>query len=193
MKSIINTIDQDNIETPSEEKIQNFINLVGISTITSAYLIDDSNTKLEDEYRYKNRELCKAIKTRISEEMPGMNFKFYQPRKNYDYWKRWNASVNVYHKLDDIFVYVELHLITEIDTGITNVFYNVISDNSKIEEKLKFKELVKDKLENFGEFTLDMNYGIYSMKYINISDYEQDELIKLATDKYKKLIEAVIN
>ena len=193
MKSIINTIDQDNLATPSEEKILNFINLVGISTITSAYLIDDSNTKLEDEYRYKNRELCKAIKTRISEEMPGMNFKFYQPRKNYDYWKRWNASVNVYHKLDDIFVYVELHLITEIDTGITNVFYNVISDNSKIEEKLKFKELVKDKLENFGEFTLDMNYGIYSMKYINISDYEQDELIKLATDKYKKLIEAVIN
>lgn len=193
MKSIINTIDQDNLATPSEEKILNFINLVGISTITSAYLIDDSNTKLEDEYRYKNRELCKAIKTRISEEMPGMDFKFYQPRKNYDYWKRWNASVSVYHKLDDIFVYVELHLITEIDTGITNVFYNVISDNSKIEEKLKFKEHLKDKLENFGEFTLDMNYGIYSMRYINISDYEQDELIKLATDKYKKLIEAVIN
>lgn len=193
MKSIINTIDQDNLATPSEEKILNFINLVGISTITSAYLTDDSNTKLEDEYRYKNRELCKAIKSRISEEITGIDFKVYQPRKNYDYWKRWNASVNVYHKLDDIFVYIELHLITEIDTGITNVFYNVISDNSKIEEILKFKELVKDKLENFGEFTLDMNYGIYSMKYINISDYEQDELIKLATDKYKKLIEAVIN
>lgn len=193
MNSIINTIDQDDIKAPSEEKIQNFINLVGISTITSAYLINDSNTKLEDEYRYKNRELCKAIKTRISEEIPGMDFKFYQPRKNYDYWKRWNASVNIYHKLDDIFIYVELHLITEIDTGITDVFYNVISDNSKIEEKLKFKEHLKDKLENFGEFTWDMNYGIYSMKYVNISDYEQDELIKLATDKYKELIEAIFN
>lgn len=65
MKSILNTIDQDNIATPSEEKIQNFINIVGISTITSAYLNDDSNTKLEDEYRYNNRELCKAYKIEI--------------------------------------------------------------------------------------------------------------------------------
>ena len=100
MKSIINTIDQDNLATPSEEKILNFINLVGISTITSAYLTDDSNTKLEDEYRYKNRELCKAIKSRISEEITGIDFKVYQPRKNYDYWKRWNACVYFYQILD---------------------------------------------------------------------------------------------
>ena len=123
MKSIINTIDQDNLATPSEEKILNFINLVGISTITSAYLTDDSNTKLEDEYRYKNRELCKAIKSRISEEITGIDFKVYQPRKNYDYWKRWNACVYFYKILDDVEIYFELHLITKIDTGITDVFY----------------------------------------------------------------------
>lgn len=193
MSSIINTIDQDNIKAPSEEKIQNFINLVGISTITSAYLIDDSNTKLEDEYRYKNRELCNTIKSRISEEMPGMNFKFYQPRKNHDYWKRWNAGVYFYQKLEDVELYVELQLITEIDTGITNVFYQVNSASTKMEDKQKFKDLIKDKLENFDEFTWDLNAGSYSMKYINISDYETDELVKLAIDKYKKIIDAVIN
>lgn len=193
MNSIINTIDQDNIATPSEEKILNFINLVGISTITSAYLIDDSNTKLEDEYRYKNRELCKAIKSRISEEIDGIDFKVYQPRKNYDYWKRWNACVYFYRKLDDVEIYFELHLITEIDTGITNMFYKVISASSKMEDKLKFKNLLQDKLEIFNEFTWDMDAGAYSLEFKNISDYEYDELVKLATDKYKKITEAIIN
>lgn len=191
--SIINTIDQDNIATPSEEKIQNFINLVGISTITSAYSTDQSNSDLEDEHRYKNRELCKAIKSRISEEINGIDFKVYQPRKNYDYWKRWNAGVYFYHKLDDVEIYLELQLITEIDTGTTNVFYQVNSASTKIDDKIKFKDLIKDKLKNFNEFTWDMDSGSYSMKFINISDYQSDELIKTATDKYKEIIDAIIN
>lgn len=193
MNSIINTIDQDNIATPSEEKIENFINLVGISTITSAYSTDQSNSDLEDEYRYKNRELCKAIKSRISKEVEGIDFKVYQPRKNYDYWKRWNAGVYFYYKLDDVELYVELQLITEIDTGITNIFYQVNSASSKMEDKIKFKDLIKDKLKNFNDFTWDMNSGSYSLKFINISDYEPDELVKLATDKYKEIIDPIIN
>ena len=193
MKSIINTVDQDNIATPSEEKIQNFISIVGISTITSASLTDNSDSKLEEEYRYKNRDLCKAIKSRISEEINGIDFKVYQPRKNYDYWKRWNAGVYLFHKLEEVDLFVELQIITELDTGTTNVFYQVNSASAKMEDKLKFKELVKDKLENLDEFTWDMDTGSYSMKFINISDYEPDEFVNLASEKYKKIIEEVIN
>lgn len=193
MKSIINTIDQDNLATPSEEKILNFINLVGISTITSAYLIDDSNTKLEDEYRYKNRELCKAIKSRISEEITGIDFKVYQPRKNYDYWKRWNACVYFYKILDDVEIYFELHLITKIDTGITDVFYKIISASTKMEDKEKFKNLLQDKLEKFKEFTWDMDTGTYSMEFNNITEYDFDEIVNLTSEKYKEITEAIIN
>ncbi|MDK7354524.1 P-loop NTPase fold protein [Peptoniphilus harei] len=193
MKSIINTIDQDNLATPSEEKILNFINLVGISTITSAYLTDDSNTKLEDEYRYKNRELCKAIKSRISEEITGIDFKVYQPRKNYDYWKRWNACVYFYQILDDVEIYFELHLITKIDTGITDIFYKIISASTKMEDKVKFKNLLQDKLEKFKEFTWDMDTGTYSMEFNNIGEYDSDEIVNLASEKYKEITEAIIN
>lgn len=193
MKSIINTIDQDNLVTPSEEKILNFINLVGISTITSAYLTDDSNTKLEDEYRYKNRELCKAIKLRISEEITGIDFKVYQPRKNYDYWKRWNACVYFYQILDDVEIYFELHLITKIDTGITDIFYKIISASTKMEDKVRFKNLLQDKLEKFKEFTWDMDTGTYSMEFNNISEYDSDEIVNLASEKYKEITEAIIN
>lgn len=193
MKSIINTIDQDNLATPSEEKILNFINLVGISTITSAYLTDDSNTKLEDEYRYKNRELCKAIKSRLSEEITGIDFKVYQPRKNYDYWKRWNACVYFYKILDDVEIYFELHLITKIDTGITDVFYKIISASTKMEDKEKFKNLLQDKLEKFKEFTWDMDTGTYSMEFNNITEYDFDEIVNLASEKYKEITEAIIN
>lgn len=193
MKSIINTIDQDNLATPSEEKILNFINLVGISTITSAYLADDSNTKLEDEYRYKNRELCKAIKSRISEEITGIDFKVYQPRKNYDYWKRWNACVYFYKILDDVEIYFELHLITKIDTGITDVFYKIISASTKMEDKEKFKNLLQDKLEKFKEFTWDMDTGTYSMEFNNITEYDFDEIVNLTSEKYKEITEAIIN
>lgn len=193
MKSIINTIDQDNLATPSEEKILNFINLVGISTITSAYLTDDSNTKLEDEYRYKNRELCKAIKSRISEEITGIDFKVYQPRKNYDYWKRWNACVYFYKILDDVEIYFELHLITKIDTGITDIFYKIISASTKMEDKVKFKNLLQDKLEKFKEFTWDMDTGTYSMEFNNIGEYDFDEIVNLASEKYKEITEAIIN
>ncbi|MDU7151376.1 MAG: P-loop NTPase fold protein [Peptoniphilus grossensis] len=193
MKSIINTIDQDNLATPSEEKILNFINLVGISTITSAYLTDDSNTKLEDEYRYKNRELCKAIKSRISEEITGIDFKVYQPRKNYDYWKRWNACVYFYKILDDVEIYFELHLITKIDTGITDVFYKIISASTKMEDKEKFKNLLQDKLEKFKEFTWDMDTGTYSMEFNNITEYDFDEIVNLTSEKYKEITEAIIN
>lgn len=193
MKSIINTIDQDNLATPSEEKILNFINLVGISTITSAYLTDDSNTKLEDEYRYKNRELCKAIKSKISEEITGIDFKVYQPRKNYDYWKRWNACVYFYKILDDVEIYFELHLITKIDTGITDIFYKIISASTKMEDKVKFKNLLQDKLEKFKEFTWDMDTGTYSMEFNNISEYDFDEIVNLTSEKYKEITEAIIN
>ncbi|MFR2892672.1 P-loop NTPase fold protein [Peptoniphilus grossensis] len=193
MKSIINTIDQDNLSTPSEEKILNFINLVGISTITSAYLTDDSNTKLEDEYRYKNRELCKAIKSKISEEITGIDFKVYQPRKNYDYWKRWNACVYFYKILYDVEIYFELHLITKIDTGITDIFYKIISASTKMEDKVKFKNLLQDKLEKFKEFTWDMDTGTYSMEFNNIGEYDFDEIVKLASEKYKEITEAIIN
>lgn len=193
MKSIINTIDQDNLATPSEEKILNFINLVGISTITSAYLTDDSNTKLEDEYRYNNRELCKAIKSRISEEITGIDFKVYQPRKNYDYWKRWNACVYFYKILDDVEIYFELHLITKIDTGITDVFYKIISASTKMEDKEKFKNLLQDKLEKFKEFTWDMDTGTYSMEFNNITEYDFDEIVNLTSEKYKEITEAIIN
>ena len=193
MKSIINTIDQDNLATPSEEKILNFINLVGISTITSAYLTDDSNTKLEDEYRYKNRELCKAIKSKISEEITGIDFKVYQPRKNYDYWKRWNACVYFYKILDDVEIYFELHLITKIDTGITDIFYKIISASTKMEDKVKFKNLLQDKLEKFKEFTWDMDTGTYSMEFNNIGEYDSDEIVNLASEKYKEITEAIIN
>lgn len=193
MKSIINTIDQDNLATPSEEKILNFINLVGISTITSAYLTDDSNTKLEDEYRYKNRELCKAIKSRLSEEITGIDFKVYQPRKNYDYWKRWNACVYFYKILDDVEIYFELHLITKIDTGITDIFYKIISASTKMEDKVKFKNLLQDKLEKFKEFTWDMDTGTYSMEFNNIGEYDSDEIVNLASEKYKEITEAIIN
>lgn len=193
MKSIINTIDQDNLATPSEEKILNFINLVGISTITSAYLTDDSNTKLEDEYRYKNRELCKAIKSKISEEITGIDFKVYQPRKNYDYWKRWNACVYFYKILDDVEIYFELHLITKIDTGITDIFYKIISASTKMEDKVKFKNLLQDKLEKFKEFTWDMDTGTYSMEFNNITEYDFDEIVNLTSEKYKEITEAIIN
>lgn len=193
MKSIINTIDQDNLATPSEEKILNFINLVGISTITSAYLTDDSNTKLEDEYRYKNRELCKAIKSKISEEITGIDFKVYQPRKNYDYWKRWNACVYFYKILDDVEIYFELHLITKIDTGITDIFYKIISASTKMEDKVKFKNLLQDKLEKFKEFTWDKDTGTYSMEFNNISEYDFDEIVNLTSEKYKEITEAIIN
>lgn len=193
MKSILNTIDQDNIATPSEEKIQNFINIVGISTITSAYLNDDSNTKLEDEYRYNNRELCKAIRSRLSEEITGIDFKVYQPKKNYDYWKRWNACVYFYHKLDDVEIYFELHFITEIDTGITNMFYKVISASSKIEDKIKFKVLLGNKLETFDEFIWNLNEGSYSIEFKNINDYKFDEIVDMASEKYREITEAIIN
>ena len=193
MKSIINTIDQDNFATPSEEKILNFINLVGISTITSAYLTNDSNTKLEDEYRYKNRELCKAIKSRISEEITGIDFKVYQPRKNYDYWKRWNACVYFYQILDDVEIHFELHLITKIDTGITDIFYKAISASSKMEDKLKVKNILQEKLENFNGFTWDMDTGTYSMKFNNIGEYDFDEIVNLSSEKYKEITEAIIN
>lgn len=193
MKSIINTIDQDNLATPSEEKILNFINLVGISTITSAYLTDDSNTKLEDEYRYKNRELCKAIKSKISEEITGIDFKVYQPRKNYDYWKRWNACVYFYKILDDVEIYFELHLITKIDTGITDIFYKIISASTKMEDKEKFKNLLQDKLEKFKKFTWDMDTGTYSMEFNNITEYDFDEIVNLTSEKYKEITEAIIN
>lgn len=192
MNSVMSTIDQDNIKIPSEEKILNFINLVGISTITSAYLIDDSNTKLEDEYRYKNRELCKAIKSKMLEETTGIEFKVYQPRKNYDYWKRWNACVYFYHKLDDAEISVELHLITKIATGITDIIYQVISASSKMEDKLKVKNILQEILENFNGFTWDMDTGTYSMKFKNTSECESYELVNLVSDKYKEIIDLII-
>lgn len=115
-----------------------------------------------------------------------------QNRKNYDYWKRWNACVYFYHKLDDVEISVELHLITKIDTGITDVFYKVISTSSKMEDKLKVKNLLQEKLENLNGFAWNMDTGTYSMKFKNISECESAELVNLTSDKYKEIVDLII-
>jgi len=192
MKSIISTIDQENSSAPSEEKIQNFIKLVSISTITSAYLESDSNTSLEDEYRYKNREICKAIKARISEEIKEIDFKVYQPRKNHDYWKRWNACVYFYYTLVDVDIDLELQLITEIDTGITNICYKVISVNKDSESILQFKNILSKKLIETYDFIWENNNASYSKTLKDIGDYEFGSIVELATEEYNRAINLIL-
>lgn len=86
-----------------------------------------------------------------------------------------------------------MHLITKIDTGITDIFYKVISASAKMEDKVKLKNLLQDKLEKFKEFTWDMDTGTYSKEFNNIGEYDFDEIVNLASEKYKEITEAIIN
>lgn len=72
------------------------------------------------------------------------------------------------------------------------MFYKVISASSKIEDKIKFKVLLGNKLETFDEFIWNLNEGSYFIEFKNINDYKFDEIVDMASEKYREITEAII-
>ena len=72
----------------SEEEIENLKEILSFSTVTSVNATDNSQTSndLDWEYRYKNKDVVRAVNAKIK-EMTGFDFVVWQPRKNKSYRK----------------------------------------------------------------------------------------------------------
>ena len=77
----------DDVEI-SEEEIENLKEILSFSTVTSVNATDNSqiSNDLDWEYRYKNKDVVKAVNAKIK-EMTGFDFVVWQPRKNKSYRK----------------------------------------------------------------------------------------------------------
>jgi len=72
----------------SEEEIEKLKEILSFSTVTSVNATDNSQTSndLDWEYRYKNKDVVRAVNAKIK-EMTGFDFVVWQPRKNKSYRK----------------------------------------------------------------------------------------------------------
>lgn len=186
MQDIISTIDLKNPTEPSEEKIINFQNLVGVSTLTSAYSPEEGQTNLENDFRWKNREFSKAVLRKIEKIHKNIKFRVYQPRKNQAYWKRQNACVHNKFEINTIEIGHELQIFTDLETQksiINSRLYYSNQDGKAILEKI-----LKENVEKLGEYIVDKSGNGFTRQYMDITGKTFDESVKIATNFYSETI-----
>lgn len=191
MKSIVSTIDEENPLSPSDEKFHNFIDLVGISTLTSAYAAETDGSSLENELRWKNRELCKSIKTVLDEELPNTEFKIYQPRKNHDYWKRTNACVYTSLKLAGFSLDVELQIFSDLETKRSTINIRLAFYTNSRDDEEKIDALLKDHGDIFDGFSRYLEDICYIKELQDITDFEPEDIISYGSKEFKQFLEAL--
>lgn len=88
MKKFNEVLQLDDDVEISEEEIENLKEILSFSTVTSVNATDNSQTSndLDWEYRYKNKDVVKAVNAKVK-EMTGLDFVVWQPRKNKSYRK----------------------------------------------------------------------------------------------------------
>jgi len=88
MKKFNAVLQLDDDAEISEEEIENLKEILSFSTVTSVNATDNSqiSNDLDWEYRYKNKDVVKAVNAKIK-EMTGFDFVVWQPRKNKSYRK----------------------------------------------------------------------------------------------------------
>lgn len=191
MKSIVNTIDEDNPRSPSEDKFQNFIELVGISTLTSTFTSGDQTTSLENEFRWKNRELCKAMCSKMSDEMPQLEFKVYQPRKNREYWKRTNACIYTYISLGGFDLDVELQAFSDVETKHSHLNIRLAFYTNDRDDLDQIKHILSANPDVFGDFTPGSEDISYVKIIEDITNADNNKIIELGCGEFRLLLEAI--
>lgn len=96
-------IDQNQDGKLSPEELEKFMEVLNYSTVTSTV----ESTQEEDErwnYRTLNRSIAKEVNERLSAQYPHLDFRIYQPRKDYEDWKFYDAEslVTLPHSEADI-------------------------------------------------------------------------------------------
>lgn len=88
MKKFNAVLQLDDDAEISEEEIENLKDILSFSTVTSVNATDNSQISNDSdwEYRYKNKDVVKAVNAKIK-EMTGFDFVVWQPRKNKSYRK----------------------------------------------------------------------------------------------------------
>lgn len=88
MKKFNAVLQLDDDAEISEEEIENLKEILSFSTVTSVNATDNSQISNDSdwEYRYKNKDVVKAVNAKIK-EMTGFDFVVWQPRKNKSYRK----------------------------------------------------------------------------------------------------------
>jgi len=191
MKSIVSTIDEENPLSPSDEKFHNFIDLVGISTLTSAYAAETDGSSLENELRWKNRELCKSIKTVLDEELPNTEFKIYQPRKNHDYWKRTNACVYTSLKLAGFSLDVELQIFSDLETKRSTMNIRLAFYTNSRDDEEKISKLLSEHSDIFDGFSRYLEDICYIKELQDVTDFEPEDIISYGSKEFKQFLEAL--
>ena len=88
MKKFNAVLQLDDDAEISEEEIENLKEILSFSTVTSVNATDNSQISNDSdwEYRYKNKDVVKAVNAKIKERT-GFDFVVWQPRKNKSYRK----------------------------------------------------------------------------------------------------------
>ncbi len=83
MSVFVNALDQDGDGQLSEGEISSFINILHFSTITAnTSTVTNTDSNLENHYRYYNRDIIKDVLVAIQGTHSGGAFKIYQTRTN---------------------------------------------------------------------------------------------------------------
>lgn len=123
MKKFIDAIQIDDDENISDEEIDNLINILHFSTITSVSNNNSQEDKSDDDwhYRYVNKDIVSKLNDRLHCEL-GLEFRIWQPRKNSGF-RRISETWSLY-QICEKNVNFELDFYLKTDYAIKTTFLN---------------------------------------------------------------------
>lgn len=187
MKNFVKIIDKDGDKDFSDDEIDDFVGVLGFSTITST----SKNSSVENDavrmnYRRQNREIVKKVNSRLADAFQ-LDFSIYQSHNDSGDWKFYYANGNrVFCKGQKAFS-LEYAVKTDLGTKLSGIDIKIVpKSNTSTADLFSFPEL--NNLEKSLQFV--RNESGYIKEYPLINE-NTTEFLDMIFDEVTKVIGAL--
>ena len=186
MKGFIEAIQLDEDSKISDEELDNLIEVLHVSTITSvgSDIVREEKNENDWFYRYVNKDIVSKLNDRISETLK-LDFRIWQPRKNTSYRRISEAwGVKDMHEKNVNFAFA-FSLWTDYTLKTTYLDFHIYPNKSSTSQNV---------FELFGELEgyLKNDWDYYKGKAFYFSEASDDAKDKMY-EKIKSEIESISN
>ncbi len=156
-------LDKDGDGKLSLLEIQDFIKILGFTTITATAAVETVPAdQVESRWRYHNRDIGKSLAERLNVKVSNWKFKVYQSKTNSPDWKKYYSSVWAEIARDYGKVAIDLEIRTNLKNNMTDLHIRIRYGGGV--DKYKFIDALKSwyEIQKFG-FSREEDGGQYRL------------------------------
>lgn len=144
-------LDKDGDGKLSLLEIQDFIKILGFTTITATAVVETVPAdQVESRWRYNNREIGKVLAERLNRKIANWKFKVFQSKTNSPDWKKYYSSVWAEIAMDYGKVAIDLEIRTNLKNNMSDLHIRIRYGGGV--DKYKFIDALKSwyETQKFG-------------------------------------------